>query len=84
MKVDDFYLHRIDMIDRALPAISKLYYQELLKTISRDITLKYEEKQYIRDMAGLAVQASELRHTPLSQRPKAGLWQRFKAWARLP
>ncbi len=82
MIMDAFYAHRVDMIERSLPAIASLYHSNLLKIIRDDTTLKYSEKQAIRIYADLALQSARGRYPQESpqQAVKPTLWQRFRAW----
>ena len=83
MIMDAFYAHRVNMIERSLPAIASLYHSNLLKIIRDDTTLNYSEKQAIRIYADLALQSALDRYPQGSpqQAVKPTLWQRFRAWA---
>ena len=83
MIMDAFYAHRVNMIERSLPAIASLYHSNLLKIIRDDVCLKYSEKQAIRIYADLALQSAKDRYPQGSpqQAVKPTLWQRFRALA---
>jgi len=86
MNINAHYLHRIDMIRRSTPSIARLFHKALLKELRYDSTLKFSEKEVIREHAGLALLYSDKKHGTVGDCEEAkpprilSVWQRFKVW----